>query len=1019
MKKRFITACSIITLLMHALEAGAELNLLAHWRFDDGAGRLISDNSNNDNKGSIEDIKWVQGVHNGCIQLSYQAGANCGNDVSLNTDVELTIQAWIKPLQLRFEESPNIVCKEGSYALGLGPDRSLTLTLWLNGEKQTFNSNYTNWPDGKWQHVTATYDGSVVNLYINGGLDRQIDVTPGQKISSSASDCFIGSVDKKNSFTGSIDELQIYGKAITSQDIALTCKEGEEQIACRENRFIAFHQKGEKRKARAIVQGTLWIDAEDFDDYGGWWMDTQFVPEMGSPYLIAAGIGKPVSNAATIIEIPKSGTYRLWVRNKNWLREYSPGKFLVSVGGKKSARTFGTAANGEWIWQDGGKFELVKGEISIVLEDLTGYYGRCDALILTTNLDYTPPQAQEEYRAERNRFVGTLPEIDEGHYDVIVVGGGVAGCIAAIASARKGARTALIQDRPMLGGNNSQEMGVPISGGSSSNKGREPGMLEEIGRESAFLFLTKWSAAAEQIAFAEPNLTVFLNTRIFDAETGRDKRIEVIRGFNMIDDHRTRYSADQFIDCTGDGWLGYYAGAEYMYGRESKETFGESLAPDVADNITMSGSLFHHSILGYRAVDMGKPTPYDAPEWVYDLRAAGSSIELNPGYDRSYLGGNWWHENRGEIDDLWDPEFARDDLIRVSLSYYSWIKNYSSLAEKARNYQLKSVPITNAKRETRRLVGDHILVEDEVMKAELFPDRVGYITWSVDVHHPDGIFSTEGPFDYFFGDRRKHPYAGVPHHPVASIPYRILYSKNIPNLLFAGRNVSVSHVALGTVRVQGTTGQMGQVVGTAAAMCVKYGTDPRGIYETNIGELQQTLLKDDMYILELKNEDPNDLALNSEVSASSSFSEQYVPANVINGVTRMDKYVYPERTEGQTNMWMSDPDESMPQWIQLDLSTEKKFNSVRLTFDTNPVTKRHTTRQYTDSDRFPPECVRDYRVLYHNGTEWIPVVEVRNNYQRQRVHRFPAVLGSKLKVVIDSTNSDESARIFEIRVYNN
>ena len=586
------------------------------------------------------------------------------------------------------------------------------------------------------------------------------------------------------------------------------------------------------------------------------------------------------------------------------------------------------------------------------------------------------------------------------------MGGGVAGCNAAIAAARGGAKVALIQDRPMVGGNNSSEMGVPVSGGSSSGRGREAGLNEEIGRISAYNHYIKWASGAEAVLAAEPNISLFLNSHVFKAATDEQNNITAVTAFDMIDGHQTRYTGDFFADCTGDGWLGYYADAECMLGRETKEMFGEKDAQDVADDITMSGSLMQNSILGYQAIDMGKPVSYEAPEWVYDLRKNADSYQSRPKFENGYRAGNWWTENHGRNDDLWDPEWARDDLILVSMSYYNWIKNYSTLAEKAANYQLTYIPITNAKRETRRLVGDHILTQDEVLDRKIFPDRVGYFVWGLDVHHPDGIFSDEGPFDL------------NTHISPASIPLRILYSKDVPNMFMAGRNVSVTHIALGTARVQGTTGMMGQIIGTAAAMCVNRKTTPRGIYQAYVPELQQQLLKDDVTIPHVSNEDRGDLARTSKASASSSKSSEDGPQNAINGRTRpLNDNMEMRIGKVPNNMWISDPDAMMPQWLEVDFGEIRTFNSVYLTFDTNLKTKRYASWKFDSNERMPPECVRDYRIQYHDGNDWVTVVQVKNNYQRRRIHRFQAVEGSILRVLVDQTNGDASARIFEVRVY--
>jgi hypothetical protein len=241
-----------------------------------------------------------------------------------------------------------------------------------------------------------------------------------------------------------------------------------ESRSCEDERGLSFTPAGFRKPPRAVAEvqkGFLWIDAEDFRDYGGWLLDTQFVYTMGSAYLIAADLGRPVQDASIRVEVPRAGVYRLWVRAKNWLKEHSPGRFTVLVDGRPSNRVFGAAESADWLWQSAGEFELAKGEAEIVLRDLTGYYGRCDALVLTSDLDYVPPAETEAIRLERSRLTGlSLTPQPGGRYDVVVVGAGAAGSCAAIAAARLGARTALVQNRPVLGGNASIELGVHICG---------------------------------------------------------------------------------------------------------------------------------------------------------------------------------------------------------------------------------------------------------------------------------------------------------------------------------------------------------------------------------------------------------------------------------------------------------------------------------------------------------------------------------------------------------------------------
>ncbi len=355
---------------------------------------------------------------------------------------------------------------------------------------------------------------------------------------------------------------------------------------------IGFSKPG-RAEVKMVVDGFYYIDAEDFDHYGGWQMDNQFVHLMGSPYLMATGIGKPVEDATTSINISQRGEYHVWVRDRNWEQEYAPGRFKVLIDGKALKKEFGAAPTDKWTWEYGGKVKLKKGKVDLALHDITGYYGRCDAIILTDDANYVPPEDKEKICEERARLKGlSLEPSFAGEFDVIVVGGGSAGVPAAIAAARMGAKTALIQNRPVLGGNSSKELGVGIVGAGFNHPGwRETGIIEEAELLRVKNGQMYTSDAFKQLCDAEENLEVFLNQHVFDAIMKSDKEIKGVKAVSTLTGKITEYNGKKFIDCTGDGWLGYFAGAEYRYGRESKDEFNESLAPDKADTITMSGCL--------------------------------------------------------------------------------------------------------------------------------------------------------------------------------------------------------------------------------------------------------------------------------------------------------------------------------------------------------------------------------------------------------------------------------------------
>jgi len=909
-------------------------------------------------------------------------------------------------------------------------------------------------------------------------------------------------------------------------------------VAAAESSAVLDALRTPPRTIAAADDGTLWIDAEDFADYGGWLLDTQFVHLMGSAYLMAAGIGTPVADAVVEFDLPRGCAYRLWVRARNWLPEYTPGTFALVVNDVRIDHVFGAAPSDEWLWESAGPIELPAGTTRMALHDLSGYYGRCDALVLTPDLDYTPPSRVEAIRVERSRLTGlSLEPRDAGSFSVIVVGAGAAGSVASLASARMGAKTALIQNRPVLGGNASIELGVSIDGAASSHpNARESGIIEEIGRIKARYGHAKMSEPFRIAAEAEPNLSIFLNQHVFAVDMADEAHIAAVRAVDTLTGRIATYRAEVFVDCTGDGWVGHFAGAEYRLGREARDEFGEDLAPESGDTLTMSGCLMGGLSVSYRAEDLGRPTPYEPPEWAAQLPPA-DEFGRTP---RNIVTGEWWLEHRGTVDDLWHAEQARDELLRITFGYWNYIKNVWPDRQRAANLALTYVPIVDAKRESRRLVGDYILTQNDVLGGRVFEDRISYGGWPLDVHHPEGIFSgKEGPFH------------SNPRVPIYTIPFRCLYSVNVENLLFAGRDVSVTHMALGSVRVQGTLAALGQAAGTAAALCAQRDVTPRDIYTDSIAEFQQILLKHDQYIPEIANEDPLDLARSATASASSTcrfdrfsrgdvrptdehplnmpravmfptgavgqldaialllkseraesveivghlreaaesgqfalsedvavatatvppgaeswvrfefratpktpyawiwlppcegvswrlmskaprgscrayggdgrwtlvesqyyafYAEPFVgvetdcrPENVINGVTRI--------VDERSNLWASNPDEGMPQWLELDFGRPQTFNAIYLTFDTDLNAPHHTAPM-------PAECVRDYDLAYLDGERWHVLESIKDNFQRRRVHRFAAVSAARIRLVVHATNGDPSARVFEIRVYN-
>lgn len=568
----------------------------------------------------------------------------------------------------------------------------------------------------------------------------------------------------------------------------------------------------------------LFVEAESFSVKGGWQVDQQFMDVMGSPYLIAHGAGVPVEDASAQVRLPGKGEWHLFVRTFNWVSPWydgeGPGKFKVAVDGDELSETLG-AAGSKWMWQYAGSFETASRNISVALKDMTGFDGRCDALYFSRVKNPELPEDVAGMRELRSRLIRNfnVPS-DKGQYDLVVAGGGVAGMCAAVAAARQGLKVALIHDRPVLGGNNSAEVRVHLGGsiecGPYPNLGN---MIKEFGHTK------KGNAKSaenyedwKKMSFVEneENISLFLNTHVTDLEM-KDGSIEALLARNIETGELMRFSAPVFSDCTGDASVGYLAGAEWRTGRESLAETGEPGAVEVADRQVLGASV------QWNSKDMGKPSPF--PVFEYGKVFTEESVQ-------KVKGGEWTWETGMLRDQVLEAERVRDHGLLVVYSNWSYLKNHSSVKEEFADRALDWVAYVAGKRESRRLVGDVVLTQNDILNEVPYEDATCATSWSIDLHYPDPANTA------FFPGEEFKAVCTQEYIEIYPIPYRCFYSKNIPNLFMAGRNISVTHVALGTVRVMRTTAMMGEVVGLAASVCHRHGCLPRDVYRTHFADLQ-------------------------------------------------------------------------------------------------------------------------------------------------------------------------------------
>ena len=590
------------------------------------------------------------------------------------------------------------------------------------------------------------------------------------------------------------------------------------------------------------------VEAEDFDDVGGWIVDSQFEVQMGSPYLLAHGYGRPVADASTAVALAESETYEVWVRTKDWAPSGHPGRFTLAIDGLTLDLELG-ASGRDWAWERAGVVELAAGNVSLVLHDLTGFDGRCDAIFLSADGTVPPNEVDGDGLKWRRELRGLPAEpVEAGTFDVVVVGGGVSGCAAALTSARLGHRVALIQDRPLLGGNTSREIGIPPRGVNGS----------------LLLELTARHADGNIVAFdllqAEPTAEVFLEHRLIAVENDGDRIVSIdvraARGGREL-----RLRAPFFIDCTGTAMIGHLAGADTMSGRESRREYGETYAPEVGDDMHHGNTLF------FRTQMAKHPVPFPDVPWAVEVakdyanlsgqlqrpgleNGPGPSVEPNPESKvfefnegeasaddenvsplmKSFPATHFWEYGQW-LDPYAEAEHIRDHLLMALYGTFSNVKRMDP--ETYANLEFDWVAFVAAQGEFDRYQGDYVLTEADITEHREFPDAIVRNGGCFCLHH--AYRPGDGKYDFRLKDwtydfRDQKPFV---------IPFRCLYSRNISNLMMAGKHISVTHVAGSVTKYMGNGAQHGIAVAVAVDLCLKHDTTPRGLYEGHLEDLQQ------------------------------------------------------------------------------------------------------------------------------------------------------------------------------------
>ncbi len=584
----------------------------------------------------------------------------------------------------------------------------------------------------------------------------------------------------------------------------------------------------------------------------------------------------------------------------------------------------------------------------------------------------------------------------EHNVDFCVVGGGLAGMCAAIQAARKGKKVVLVQERPVLGGNASSEIRMWVCGAQGENN-RETGIIEEINLECLYRNPYKnysvWDSILYGKVIAEPNITLLLNTSVCDVDMEGSK-IKTVVAWQMTTQSWHYIQAKFYSDCSGDSILAPLTHAEFRLGREAAEEFDEIISVTEADKKTMGLSCL------IQARKTEEDIEFIAPEWATKLTDEDIA-RRTPNVENPYE--NFWYlELGGDRDSIGDTEVLRDELVALAYGYWDYFKNSGKFDSS--KWQLEFLGFLPGKRESRRMMGPHIMTQKDVLSGGHFNDVVAYGGWPLDDHDPRGFFFKGRGTN--MGESQLRGIYGI--------PYRSLYSANIENLFFAGRNISATHAALSSSRVMMTCAILGQAVGEAASVAIEYNTTPQGVYDFYIEEVQQNLLRADCFIPYIKREigKPSRLA---DVCGCENVE------NLRNGIDR-NNYTYGETENGiftSLNNKLTYTFDS-PQYVEI---AHIVFDSDldRVTLPGGECERYHSMRSnlLPDSPKMhmPKTLVKDYAIEYALEDGSIKCIDITDNIRRMNEIVIDSLVKSISLIPKKLWCDDEQVHIFSFDLY--